>query len=75
MITEEILNEKLHFLYSDILGRHKQDLVKKAEIHHHSSQNHKMIIFWEFQESSSIFEQYIKHKEEDHEPWCIFDLK
>ena len=34
-----------------------------------------MINFWEFQQNSSIFEQDVKHKEEDHEPQCIFDLK
>ena len=48
------------------MGRNKQDLVKTPEIHHNLSKNLDVIIFWRFQQKPRVFEQDIKHKEENH---------
>ena len=59
---------------NDILGRHKQDLVKTLEIYFYSSQDHEMFISWKFQLNSFIFKQNIKCRKRSfsNEPRCIY---
>ena len=59
---------------NDILGRHKQDLVKTLEIYFYSSQDHEMFISWKFQLNSFIFKQNIKCRKGSfsNEPRCIY---
>ena len=54
----------------NILGKHKQDLVKTPERHHNLSQNREMVVFWNFQLNSSVQKrekrEEKKYKKEDH---------